>query len=115
MSPLSCLTVQQAEVLCPDRLCFVPCTGLPPPTKRPVPRVITFQRKRANRRVVNEEQLVALLQKFGQARSPSVGDTALSVSLRGITSLGSDNCERRRQTAVLLCMFYLMSLRLLCS
>ncbi|CAL8471513.1 g11055 [Coccomyxa elongata] len=40
--------------------------GLPPPTKRPVPRVITFQRKRANRRVINEEQLVMLLQEFGQ-------------------------------------------------
>ncbi|EIE21972.1 hypothetical protein COCSUDRAFT_66769 [Coccomyxa subellipsoidea C-169] len=40
--------------------------GLPPPTERPVPRVITFQRKRANRRVVNEEQLISLLKEFGE-------------------------------------------------
>jgi protein O-GlcNAc transferase len=33
-----------------------------------MPRVITFQRKRANRRVVNEEGLLALLAEFGEAR-----------------------------------------------
>jgi hypothetical protein len=39
--------------------------GLPPPAARPVPRVITFQRKRANRRVINEEQLLSLLSAYG--------------------------------------------------
>jgi protein O-GlcNAc transferase len=33
-----------------------------------VPRVITFQRKRANRRIVNEEGLLALLAQYGQLR-----------------------------------------------
>ncbi len=43
------------------------CTGLAPPQKRaPLPRQITFQRKRANRRVVNEDQLISLLKEFGQ-------------------------------------------------
>jgi hypothetical protein len=44
---------------------------LPPPTKRSVPRLITFQRKRANRRVVNEEQLISLLKEYGQVRETS--------------------------------------------
>ncbi|GBF94574.1 hypothetical protein Rsub_06689 [Raphidocelis subcapitata] len=40
--------------------------GLPPPAPRAaVPRTVTFQRKRANRRVVNEAQLLALLSEFG--------------------------------------------------
>ncbi|CAL5223424.1 g5938 [Coccomyxa viridis] len=43
--------------------------GLAPPQKRaPLPRQITFQRKRANRRVVNEDQLISLLKEFGQVR-----------------------------------------------
>lgn len=32
----------------------------------PVPRVITFQRKRANRRVINEDQLVRMLREFAE-------------------------------------------------
>ena len=36
--------------------------------RTPLPRVITFQRKRANRRVVNEEALLALLAEFGEVR-----------------------------------------------
>ena len=40
--------------------------GLPPPTVRPsVPRLITFQRKRANRRIINEEEVVELLKTYG--------------------------------------------------
>lgn len=43
--------------------------GLPPPAPRtPMPRIITFQRKRANRRVVNEAELLATLAEFGQVR-----------------------------------------------
>ena len=34
--------------------------------RRLPPRVITFQRKRANRRVVNEPQLIRLLQTYGE-------------------------------------------------
>jgi protein O-GlcNAc transferase len=33
-----------------------------------VPRVITFQRKRANRRIVNEDGLLDLLRQYGQLR-----------------------------------------------
>ncbi|PRW56929.1 glycosyltransferase family 61 [Chlorella sorokiniana] len=43
--------------------------GLPTPRKRsPLPRVITFQRKRANRRVVNEPELLKMLGEFGEVR-----------------------------------------------
>ena len=43
--------------------------GLPEPAARqPLPRVITFQRKRANRRVLNEDQLVALLRRYGEVQ-----------------------------------------------
>ncbi|KAK9828787.1 hypothetical protein WJX72_002076 [[Myrmecia] bisecta] len=43
--------------------------GLPPPRKSgPVPRIITFQRKRANRRIINEERFVDMLQEFGEVR-----------------------------------------------
>ena len=48
--------------------------GLPPPTLRaPLPRVITFQRKRANRRVVNEPELLNMLAEFGEVRRLGVG------------------------------------------
>lgn len=41
------------------------CTDLPlPEARKAVPRVITFQRKRANRRVINEAQLVRMLHEF---------------------------------------------------
>ena len=44
--------------------------GLVPPRKQvPLNRHITFQRKRANRRVVNEEQLMELLKEFGEVRA----------------------------------------------
>ncbi|KAL0050159.1 hypothetical protein WJX82_005404 [Trebouxia sp. C0006] len=39
-----------------------------PESGRPVPRVITFQRKRANRRVINEDQLVRMLREFAEVR-----------------------------------------------
>ena len=49
---------------------MVRCAGLDPPEKQvPMPRHITFQRKRANRRVVNEEQLIELLREFGEVRA----------------------------------------------
>ena len=44
--------------------------GLPLPQMRKPPRVITFQRKSSNRRVVNEEQLIKLLQAYGQVPAP---------------------------------------------
>eukprot|EP00877_Chromochloris_zofingiensis_P011468 jgi/Chrzof1/6575/Cz19g01180.t1 len=48
-------------------LCPVSPSGLPVPAVRhPVPRTITFQRKRANRRVINEEALLQLLSSYGQ-------------------------------------------------
>ena len=65
---------------------WVPCeslwlyhTGLAPPQKRaPLPRQITFQRKRANRRVINEDQLIHLLQEFGEVLHPAVCQRAAS-------------------------------------
>ncbi|GLI68019.1 hypothetical protein VaNZ11_012320 [Volvox africanus] len=43
--------------------------GLPPPAPRPrIPRVITFQRKRANRRIVNEAEFVELLRQYGELK-----------------------------------------------
>ncbi|WIA28051.1 hypothetical protein OEZ86_010636 [Tetradesmus obliquus] len=43
--------------------------GLPPPAaRRRVPSVITFQRKRANRRIVNEDGLLELLSRYGSLR-----------------------------------------------
>ncbi|KAL4853094.1 hypothetical protein ACK3TF_005878 [Chlorella vulgaris] len=43
--------------------------NLPPPRLRqPLPRTITFQRKRANRRVVNEAELLSMLAEFGEVR-----------------------------------------------
>ncbi len=41
-----------------------------PESGRPVPRVITFQRKRANRRVINEDQLVRMLREFAEVSCP---------------------------------------------
>ncbi len=41
---------------------------LPEPAPRPVPRIITFQRKRANRRIINEERFLDLLREFGEVR-----------------------------------------------
>lgn len=41
--------------------------GLPPPVPRPeVPRIITFQRKRANRRILNEDEFIELLKGYGE-------------------------------------------------
>ena len=40
----------------------------------PVPRVITYQRKRANRRIVNEEGFVRMLREFGEVRSSALAD-----------------------------------------
>eukprot|EP00775_Hariotina_reticulata_P006840 gene6840-7058_t len=43
--------------------------GLPPPAlRRQLPRVITFQRKRANRRIINEEPFLQLLSQYGELR-----------------------------------------------
>jgi hypothetical protein len=43
--------------------------GLPRPARREaVPRTITFQRKRANRRVLNEDDLLHLLRSYGEVR-----------------------------------------------
>lgn len=49
--------------------------NLPPPGYRGyVPHTITFQRKRANRRVINEDQMVKMLAEFGDvSRRAGVG------------------------------------------
>ena len=35
----------------------------------PVPRTIMFQRKRANRRIMNEDRFVDMLREFGEVRA----------------------------------------------
>ena len=44
---------------------------LPPPVPAPVPRRIMFQRKRANRRIMNEDMFVNMLREFGEVRRRS--------------------------------------------
>lgn len=46
-------------------------TGLPEPQPGPPPRVITYQRKRANRRIINEEAFIRLLREFGEVPTPA--------------------------------------------
>ncbi len=71
--------MQPADAPCQCTLPMHPSTsatqyGLPTPRKRsPLPRVITFQRKRANRRVVNEAALLKMLGEFGEVRRVGVG------------------------------------------
>ncbi len=55
-------TSQQRLLTCVCMLADLPA----PESGRPVPRVITFQRKRANRRVINEDQLVRMLREFAE-------------------------------------------------
>ncbi len=43
--------------------------GLPEPQPGLVPRVITYQRKRANRRIVNEEAFIRLLRELGEVHT----------------------------------------------
>lgn len=43
---------------------------LPPPVPQPAPRTILFQRKRANRRILNEHMFLNVLQEFGQVGYP---------------------------------------------
>ena len=43
---------------------------LAPPVPAPVPRTILFQRKRANRRIMNEERFIDMLREFGEVRPP---------------------------------------------
>ena len=49
-------------------------TGLPVPKPRTtIPRIITYQRKRANRRILNEEEFIAMLKEFGELQVGSKG------------------------------------------
>ncbi len=42
---------------------------MPPSRRTPrPPRVLTFQRKAANRRVINEDELLAVLSRYGEVR-----------------------------------------------
>lgn len=59
--------------------------GLPEPQLRErVPRIITFQRKRANRRIANEEMLIKMLRQYGDvsrdARPPMPSHPACALS-----------------------------------
>ena len=77
--PINCI-YDHKRTVCREKT-FNHCViaGLPPPAPRqPVPRVITFQRKRANRRVINEEGLLELLSEFGQvgAHAPCLPESS---------------------------------------
>lgn len=43
---------------------------LPPPMPQPAPRTILFQRKRANRRILNEHMFLNVLREFGEVGFP---------------------------------------------
>lgn len=46
---------------------FAYAAGLPAPrVRQSIPRLITFQRKRANRRILNEEELIEMLRGYGE-------------------------------------------------
>ncbi|KAK9813868.1 hypothetical protein WJX73_002532 [Symbiochloris irregularis] len=64
--------------------------GLPEPgSRREVPRVITFQRKRANRRVINEDRLIHMLREFGEVRIVEFNSsTSFEHQLRVMASTG---------------------------
>ena len=70
--------VQASRALCERPMfCVQLQYGLPPPGQRDhVPHTITFQRKRANRQVINEDQMVRMLQEFGEVRSERVAQEA---------------------------------------
>ncbi len=46
----------------------MPDADLAPPVPAPVPRTILYQRKRANRRILNEEMFLKVLAEYGQVR-----------------------------------------------
>ena len=46
----------------------MPDADLAPPVPAPVPRTILYQRKRANRRILNEEMFLEVLAEFGKVR-----------------------------------------------
>ena len=60
--------------------------GLSEPVPGPVPRVITYQRKRANRRIVNEEGFVRMLREFGEVRSSKLAALGCAIT-------GQLNCQ----------------------
>ena len=47
-----------------NALLLAPAGLAPPQPGKPLPRVITVQRKRANRRIVNEEAFLDLLREY---------------------------------------------------
>ena len=64
---------------------------LPPPVPAPVPRRILFQRKRANRRIMNEDMFVSMLREFGEVRRCQfAGCAALP---RGLASCVTGSCH----------------------
>lgn len=52
----------------PLRRAPICATDLAPPVPAPIPRTILFQRKRANRRIMNEDRFVDMLRGFGEVR-----------------------------------------------
>ena len=57
-----------------DKRANGPCPPLPPPPpglpvpkpREVIPRIITYQRKRANRRILNEPEFIEMLKEFGE-------------------------------------------------
>lgn len=64
---LRCCPALPSPTCCPGPRPSTSQYGLPPPKlRKPLPRTITFQCKRANRRVVNEPELLSMLREFGE-------------------------------------------------
>lgn len=62
---------------------------LPPPVAAPVPRKILYQRKRANRRILNEEKFLEVLRRFGEVKVAEFNETtSFRDQLVAVTSAG---------------------------
>lgn len=62
---------------------------LPPPVPRPAPRTILFQRKRANRRILNEQMFLNVLREFGEVRVAEFNEsTSFREQLEAVSSTG---------------------------
>ena len=62
--------------------------------RRLPPRAITFQRKRANRRVINEPQLIRLLQTYGEVTLAPLSHAADMTASPGTLDQTQNGCHR---------------------
>ena len=91
---------------------FAP-TDLPPPVPQPAPRTILFQRKRANRRILNEHMFLNVLREFGEVERPSepslIDKVPFEISKPAVPLLlasdKADGCSKQKQLRRCECYF----------